>query len=67
MGVCAITGCGGLTIIYEQGTATTKEGVVLKRGDIITLDGTAGEVMLGDMATFTLPEETARMARHFWH
>ncbi|MFT5335695.1 MAG: pyruvate,orthophosphate dikinase [Halioglobus sp.] len=49
MGVCAITGCGGLTIDYEQGTATTKEGVVLKRGDIITLDGTAGEVMLGDI------------------
>lgn len=49
MGVCAITGCGELTIDYEQGTATTDEGVVLKRGDIITLDGTAGEVMLGDI------------------
>lgn len=49
MGVCAITGCGGLTINYEQGTATTAEGVVIKRGDIITLDGTAGEVMLGDI------------------
>jgi len=49
MGVCAITGCGGLTIDYEQGTATTAEGVILKRGDIITLDGTAGDVMLGDI------------------
>ncbi len=49
MGVCAITGCGGLTTDYEQGTATTAGGIVLKRGDIITLDGTAGEVMLGDI------------------
>ena len=50
MGVCAITGCGSLTINYDQGTATTADGVVIRRGDIITLDGTAGEVMLGDIA-----------------
>ncbi|MCR9184655.1 MAG: pyruvate, phosphate dikinase [Halieaceae bacterium] len=49
MGVCAITGCGGLSINYAQGTATTAEGVVMRRGDVITLDGTAGEVMLGDV------------------
>lgn len=49
MGVCAITGCGSLTINYAQGTATTGEGVVMKRGDVITLDGTSGEVMLGDI------------------
>ena len=49
MGVCAITGCGGLTIDYEAGTATTADGVVISRGDVITLDGTAGEVMLGDI------------------
>jgi galactose-1-phosphate uridylyltransferase len=29
-------------------------------------DHTGFEVMLGDMATFTAPEETARMARPFW-
>ena len=29
-------------------------------------DHTGFEVMLGDMATFTAPEETARMARTFW-
>ena len=50
MGVCAITGCGDLSIDYAAGTATTTEGVVIKRGDTITLDGTSGEVMLGDIA-----------------
>jgi hypothetical protein len=29
-------------------------------------DYTGFEVMLGDMATFTAPEETARLARSFW-
>jgi pyruvate,orthophosphate dikinase len=49
MGVCAITACNGLTIDYAAGTATTAHGVVISRGDVITLDGTAGEVMLGDI------------------
>ncbi len=49
MGVCAITGCGDLSIDYSAGTATTNGNVVIKRGDIITLDGTTGEVMLGDI------------------
>jgi pyruvate, orthophosphate dikinase len=49
MGVCAITGCGTLSINYAQGTAQTAEGVVMKRGETITLDGTSGEVMLGDI------------------
>ena len=49
MGVCAITACSTLTINYDEGTATTADGVVIKRGDVITLDGTAGDVMLGDI------------------
>ena len=49
MGVCAITGCAGLSIDYAAGTATTSEGVIISRGDVITLDGTSGEVMLGDI------------------
>ncbi len=49
MGVCAITACDALTIDYEAGTAATKD-LVIKRGDVITLDGITGEVMLGDIA-----------------
>ena len=50
MGVCAITGCGTISINYDTGTVTTADGVVINRGDVITLDGTSGEVMLGDIA-----------------
>ncbi|MEQ9452248.1 MAG: pyruvate, phosphate dikinase [Pseudomonadales bacterium] len=49
MGVCAITGCASLTIDYERGQVTTNGGVTFARGDVITLDGAAGEVMLGDI------------------
>jgi pyruvate,orthophosphate dikinase len=49
MGVCAITGCDSLSIDYGAGTATTVDGVVISRGDTITLDGNSGEVMLGDI------------------
>lgn len=49
MGVCAITGCDELSIDYEAGTARTSAGVCISRGDVITLDGNSGEVMLGDI------------------
>ncbi len=50
MGVCAITGCGTLHIDTAEGTATTTDGIVIRRGDVITLDGSSGEVMLGEIA-----------------
>jgi pyruvate,orthophosphate dikinase len=49
MGVCAITACGSLTVDALKGTITTADGHIIKRGDIITLDGSDAEVMLGDI------------------
>jgi pyruvate,orthophosphate dikinase len=49
MGVCAITGCSSLKVDAKNGTATTQDGQTISRGDVITLDGTAGDVMLGDI------------------
>lgn len=49
MGVCAITGCGELAINHDTGVVNTADGVSFARGDIITLDGSTGEVMLGDI------------------
>ncbi|MEM6775962.1 MAG: pyruvate, phosphate dikinase, partial [Pseudomonadota bacterium] len=50
MGVCAITGCGELKVSTQKGTATAADGTVIRRGDVVTLDGSSGEVMLGDIA-----------------
>ncbi len=50
MGVCAITGCDSLHIDLDAGLVTTADGIAIRRGDTLTLDGTSGEVMLGDIA-----------------
>ena len=49
MGKCCISGCGEIKIDYEKQQFTTKSGQLVKRGDFITLDGSLGEVMLGDV------------------
>ncbi|SHJ87156.1 pyruvate phosphate dikinase [Malonomonas rubra DSM 5091] len=49
MGKCCVAGCGDVKIDYEKQQFTTKGGVVVKRGDMITLDGSAGEVIYGDV------------------
>jgi pyruvate,orthophosphate dikinase len=49
MGVCAVTGATGLAVDVAAGKATTRDGHVIQRGDVITVDGTSGEVMLGDI------------------
>jgi pyruvate,orthophosphate dikinase len=51
MGKCCVAGCGDIKVDYNAGTFTAKNGVVVKKGDIITLDGSSGQVMLGAVAT----------------
>ncbi|MSP60557.1 MAG: pyruvate, phosphate dikinase [Myxococcales bacterium] len=53
MGKCCVAGCGALQVDYAQQrfTVSTQSGpVVVKRGDMITLDGGKGEVILGSVA-----------------
>lgn len=49
MGKCCVAGCSDLQIDYEKQQLLTKSGQTIKRGDIITLDGSTGEVILGDV------------------
>ncbi|SNB48062.1 pyruvate, phosphate dikinase [Geobacter sp. DSM 9736] len=50
MGKCCVAGCGGINVDY--GTEQFLSGnVTVKKGDIITLDGSTGEVMLGAVPT----------------
>ena len=51
MGKCCVAGCGDIKVDYREGILTAKNGVVVKKGDIITLDGSSGEVMLGAVPT----------------
>ncbi|MDW8190975.1 MAG: pyruvate, phosphate dikinase, partial [Pseudobdellovibrionaceae bacterium] len=48
MGKCCIVGCGELQIDEENKTVRAR-GYLLKEGDTITLDGSSGEVYLGEV------------------
>ncbi len=50
MGKCCVAGCGEVDVDYQTQTLRAK-GYVLKKGDIITLDGSTGEVFLGEVKT----------------
>jgi len=49
MGKCCVCGCEALKIDYEAATITVN-GLVIKEGDVLTLDGSTGNVMLGEVA-----------------
>ncbi len=51
MGKCCVAGCGDIKVDYANDSFTAKGGVVVKKGDVITLDGSTGEVMLGQVPT----------------
>ncbi len=50
MGKPAVVGCSALNINYGQQTISVN-GTSVNRGDFITIDGSTGEVMLGEIPT----------------
>jgi pyruvate,orthophosphate dikinase len=56
MGKCCVAGCGAINISEVQKYFTVNE-LVIKEGDYITLNGTTGEVILGE-APLVTPELT---------
>ncbi len=45
----AICGVNGLVVDEDAGTATTAEGRVIREGDLISVDGHSGRVILGEV------------------
>ena len=54
MGKCCVVGCTDIRVDYQAKSFSTDE-VTIKEGDIITLDGTTGEVIFGEVETL-VPE-----------
>lgn len=50
MGKCCVSGAGSLVIDYGKKTMTV-DGITLKEGDFISLNGSTGEIYLGSVAT----------------
>ncbi|MBT0652362.1 pyruvate, phosphate dikinase [Geomobilimonas luticola] len=57
MGKCCVAGCGDIKVNYAANQFTDRNGNIVKKGDIITLDGSTGEVILGMVPTVS-PELT---------
>ncbi|OHB43088.1 MAG: pyruvate, phosphate dikinase [Planctomycetes bacterium GWF2_39_10] len=50
MGKCCVAGCGALNVDYKNQTFRVGSKVI-KKGDYISIDGSTGEVMLGQVTT----------------
>ena len=50
MGKPCVSGAGSIRVDYRQGTLSA-QGTVLKRGDVVTIDGSTGQVMKGAVPT----------------
>jgi len=50
MGKCCVAGAGAVRIDYDKGEFRV-DGTLVRAGEVISLDGTSGEVMLGSVAT----------------
>ena len=55
MGMCAVVGAEAIDV---QGDEVHVDGQVLRRGDVIAIDGATGEVFLGDVAVVDSPVMT---------
>ncbi|MCP5365526.1 MAG: pyruvate, phosphate dikinase [Hyphomicrobiales bacterium] len=61
MGTPCVAGAGDLTINYKAKTVTAG-GLVLKEGDVITIDGSTGEIMKGEVPKIQ-PEMTGNFGK----
>jgi pyruvate,orthophosphate dikinase len=51
MGKCCVAGCSDIKVDYRAQQFTARDGSVICKGDMITLDGTTGEVIKGAVPT----------------
>jgi pyruvate, orthophosphate dikinase len=62
MGKCCVAGCGDIKVDYKAQKFVTTKGVTIAKGDVITLDGTTGEVIYGAVPTVQ-PELTGEFGQ----
>ncbi len=47
IGLPCVVGAGDMRLKFKDKTLTTSDGLILREGDVITLDGTSGEALVG--------------------
>ena len=51
MGKCCVVGCSDIKVDYQKKQFSNRQGEIFKEGDVITLNGSTGEVMRGAVPT----------------
>jgi pyruvate,orthophosphate dikinase len=62
MGKSCVAGCSDIKVDYANQQFTARNGQVFKQGEVITLDGSTGEVMQGEVPTVQ-PELTGEFGQ----
>jgi pyruvate,orthophosphate dikinase len=62
MGKPAVVGCASIKLHPSEGYFEAEDGTIVRKGEVITLDGTTGAVMLGDVPTVE-PKLTAEFRK----
>ncbi|MCJ8140248.1 putative PEP-binding protein [Falsirhodobacter halotolerans] len=66
LGVPCVVGAGDMRLDVREGAMTTPSGRVLREGDVVTLDGSAGEALAGAMPMLAPAlDETFRTLLHW--
>ncbi len=63
-GKCCIVGCGDIEIHHESKSFRAKNGVIVKEGDWITLNGTKGLVYEGSLSLVAIDLDKNKSYRH---
>ena len=61
LGKPCVVGARDLVLDRDAGTLTTPEGKILREGDVVTIDGTLGQLLAGEVAMIQ-PETTGAFA-----
>ena len=62
MGKPAVVGCESIRIFMDEGYFRTADGLIVRHGDVITIDGGTGQVFLGEVPTVE-PEMTEELRK----
>jgi pyruvate,orthophosphate dikinase len=57
LGKPSVVGCQGICIEYKDKQCRMPEGIVIREGDQISIDGSSGEVMFGEVSVISLDHD----------
>jgi len=57
LGKSSVVGCREISIDFKAKQFSAPKGIIVKEGDLISIDGSSGEVMLGEVSVVSLDQD----------